>query len=324
VSALQQARAKWIAEREGFDQFAHLLERRLVNLMRGQRLYAEVSSRTKEVHSLVKKLIAKPQYEYDNLPDKVGIRIVVRYRAQTSHALEAVCQSFSHGEIDDKSTKLGTNSVGYQSIHVDHLCFREDTEEAQKFPPTKFFAELQIRSQAQHLWSEVTHDSVYKNDDLIAKLPEDLQRRVHLMAGQIEVADREFDRMNSEIPSEPEIRILRDLEPLYYSLTAEKPDVQLSLDVIRLLLQFYRDQSEDEIMHKSIEPVFTKYEQVLRNVYADDADRNEVSAFLFQPEALLILACLDTDRDRTLKIWNAAYPPEELDKIATTFAISLD
>src|ERR1700688_1296455 len=67
------------------------------------------------------------------------------------------------------------------------------------YPPNTFWAELEVRTLAQHVWCEMSHDSVYKNDEMVAALPDDIKRRVNLMAGQIEVADREFDRLDSEL-----------------------------------------------------------------------------------------------------------------------------
>jgi ppGpp synthetase/RelA/SpoT-type nucleotidyltranferase len=45
-----------------------------------------------------------------------------------------------------------------------------------------FWAELQVRTLAQRLWSEMSHDTVYKNDGMVAKLAPDVQRLVVLMA----------------------------------------------------------------------------------------------------------------------------------------------
>jgi hypothetical protein len=52
------------------------------------------------------------------------------------------------------------------------------------------------------------------------------------MAGQIEVADREFDRLNSELAAQDTMRLLQVLEKHYYTLTSRPPDLELSIQVL--------------------------------------------------------------------------------------------
>ena len=66
---------------------------------------------------------------------------------------------------------------------------------AARFPGGRFRAELQVRTLAQHLWSEMSHDTTYKSGTVVE--PE-LKRRVNLLAGLIEIADREFSRLQEE------------------------------------------------------------------------------------------------------------------------------
>ena len=56
------------------------------------------------------------------------------------------------------------------------------------------------------------------------------------MSGLIEVADREFDRLNRETALESGVELYVKLEAHYYKLTARRPDPELSLEVIRLLM----------------------------------------------------------------------------------------
>jgi hypothetical protein len=85
----------------------------------------------------------------------------------------------------------------------------------------------------------MSHDSIYKNDELIATLSPEIRRRVNLMAGQIEVAGHEFNRLNSEIPQERAADMLRLLESYYYKLSSRKPDVELSMKILRLIIPLY-------------------------------------------------------------------------------------
>ena len=81
-------------------------------------IWFDVSARAKDIDSLVKKLLRKDHHTYQSLPDKVGIRVVVRYRSDIGAVLETLNDSFDCEEPDDKVRGLGTDRVGYQSVHL--------------------------------------------------------------------------------------------------------------------------------------------------------------------------------------------------------------
>src|SRR5579872_1499941 len=135
---------------------------------------AEVSARPKEVDSLVKKLLLKRQHTYDSLPDKIGVRIVFKYRSDGSRVQDMVSKQFDHDPPDDKAKDRGIKEVGYLTVHLDRTRLKADDKQIDEFPSSKFFAEVQLRTQAQHLWAEMSHDDVYKNDETAGELPEDI------------------------------------------------------------------------------------------------------------------------------------------------------
>ncbi|HZD50627.1 MAG TPA: hypothetical protein VE178_17925, partial [Silvibacterium sp.] len=142
---------------------------------------------------------------------------------------------------------------------------------------------------------------------------------------QVEVADREFERMNLEIPADPAVKVFKSLEPLYYMLSAQRPNVELSMEVIRLLLPLYGEGEQVDAISQRIANRFYSSEEMLKVVYSDPENlKTDTAAFLFQPEAMMIYDCLLIDRDQTLKHWNEKFPGEELERVATLFGISLD
>jgi len=56
--------------------------------------------------------------------------------------------------------------------------------------------EIQVRSLLQHAWAEIEHDRGYK---FTGKLPEEIERRFHLVAGTLELMDHEFRALSEEI-----------------------------------------------------------------------------------------------------------------------------
>jgi ppGpp synthetase/RelA/SpoT-type nucleotidyltranferase len=322
MKEIEDARRAWPAEKPEFEKFAAILLIRLKEAVLRLGIYADVYVRTKELDSLIKKLLLKPAYTYDALPDKVGARIIVKYRSDLKPIADTVSALFDHDPPDDKAKKRGNEGVGYLSIHLDRLRLKDNDNQASEFPPSKYFAEAQLRTHAQHLWAEMSHDAFYKSDKLVNALPADLVRRINLMAGQVEVADREFDRLNDEIPTEPAFQLLQALERKYFRLTTRRPNPELSIAVIKVLLPMFGNQEVSQIINR-INQTFDQNSEMLEHIYQNVDKTDEASAFFFQPEALMIYDRLLNDRDETLRMWNKSYPSSELELVATNLGIAL-
>ncbi len=69
---------------------------------------------------------------------------------------------------------------------------------------------------------------------------------------------------------------------------------------------------------------FSEHEQNLLDVYEKAEDIPDRSAFLFQPEALMIYDLLETDHLAVREAWSGHFPDGELERMANTFGISFD
>jgi ppGpp synthetase/RelA/SpoT-type nucleotidyltranferase len=320
VNNLDEIRRRWLEERPRYGEYGRLIEQRLSAALKAKGIWFEISSRPKTIESLIKKLIKKPRHSFESIPDKIGVRVIVRYRSDLDVVIQIVTETLHCGPIDPKARE--NDSVGYLSIHVDLVRLKESDPEQRRFPVNDFWAELQLRTQAQHLWSEMSHDSIYKNDRTILLLSDDIKRRVNLMAGQIEIADREFDRLAGETSSPREAEVLRFLEPFYYRLASAKYDVELSLIILRILLPLFRE--ELPAIRDRISSFLENHATFLRNRYAlaQEEDATPVSPLFFQPEALLIYELLSDDEIGLRKAWQAELPPKELESLARDLGIS--
>jgi hypothetical protein len=175
---------------------------------------------------------------------------------------------------------------------------------------------------AQHLWADMAHDTFYKNDETLNPVPVQLKRRVNVLAGVVEVADNEFDRLSAEIPDVPEVMVLRELKRYFLALATKTTNVELSLKVIRLLFPLYGVEPRQLI--PVLNDFFKDRETVLRAVYADAEADEARSAFLYQPEALMIYHLLEKKPIATHERWNSELPERELERIATAFGMSLN
>lgn len=146
MSEIEAARKRWIAESKKYDAFGKMLEDRIRQALKPLGLWFEVGSRAKTVDSLVKKLLTKhPKYTFETLPDKVGARVVLRYRSDVSNVVQRVRELFDSDEPEDKLVKQGVNWVGYLSIHIDHVRLREETTRPRRIRPIHFGPSFKLR-----------------------------------------------------------------------------------------------------------------------------------------------------------------------------------
>jgi len=161
--------------------------------------FLNITARTKTPETVREKANRK---SYSNIPSQMtdlsGIRVITFLDSQVHQISQVMSTAF---EIDsdnslDRSQILGNDRVGYRSIHF--VCSlgnqRKNILEYKDIASLKF--EVQIRTVLQHAWAELTHDRSYKFG---GSLPADIQRRLNLYAGMLEIADTAFDEIAKSI-----------------------------------------------------------------------------------------------------------------------------
>jgi putative GTP pyrophosphokinase len=158
-----------------------------------------IYSRTKDLKSLLKK-VDKNKYSdpRTQLTDVSGFRIITYVESDLEKVSKIIgdCFYIDKENSIDKGEVLGIDKVGYKSIHfIAKLSDdRVKMPEFKKFKDLKF--EIQIRTILQHAWAEIEHDRNYK---FTGVLPHLLQRRFKVLAGVLELADREFNNIAKAI-----------------------------------------------------------------------------------------------------------------------------
>src|SRR6266481_3869850 len=191
---------KWYSARfETYSAFTRLLHATVENLLRAAGIeYLSVASRPKSIVSFVEKMTRKEYSSTDEVTDLAGIRVITFIEGDAAEAAKLLRASFvSHPEKSlDKSEELGDSQVGYRSIHL--ICeLGKDRVALPEYKPFKgLLFEIQIRTVLQHAWAEIDHDRGYKFSGV---LPRDLRRRLNLLAGQLELADKEFSRLALDV-----------------------------------------------------------------------------------------------------------------------------
>lgn len=161
--------------------------------------YLAVTGRVKSSESVVQKIKRKGYKDpVSQLTDLTGIRIIVFFESQVSRVAELINQTFNidFKNSSNKDASLLVNQMGYRSSHF--VCDlgpkRKNLPEYDGLDGLKF--EFQVRTVLQHAWAELAHDRNYK---FSGKLPAAAERKLFLYAGMLELADRGFDELSSEI-----------------------------------------------------------------------------------------------------------------------------
>jgi len=161
--------------------------------------YHSITFRAKSVERYREKA-SKEKYKdpRSEITDMAGIRVITYLDSDAKEVEKIIKSTFEIvPELSvDKTQELGTDRVGYRSIHCVGTLGKERLAlpENQKF--SGHFFEIQIRTLLQHAWAEFEHDRNYKFKGV---LPDEIKRRLALVAGNLEFLDQAFDSISTSI-----------------------------------------------------------------------------------------------------------------------------
>lgn len=168
-------------------------------LQQNQVEYLSVSYRTKTKEGILEK-IGRKKYKNptEELTDISGVRIILYLESDIAKVSDVIKSTFN---IDVKNSmdnegRLSSDKVGYRSVH--YVC--DIGEKRNSLKEYEYISglncEIQVRTMLQHAWAELTHDRNYK---LGANLPLQIQRKINLYSGMLEIADEGFSEIVNSI-----------------------------------------------------------------------------------------------------------------------------
>lgn len=188
--------------RKKFALFGNLREQMeplIIQLLKNQNIkYHLITSRTKEIDSLEKKIATKQIYsKLSQITDLVGCRIITYFEDEVDRIAQIIVKEFdvdTENSIDKRAVEF--DRFGYSSLHyiVSINTSRLKQAEYSKFVGYKF--EIQIRSILQHSWAEIEHDIGYKGEN---EIPTKSKRMFSRISALLETADFEFRRLRDEL-----------------------------------------------------------------------------------------------------------------------------
>lgn len=136
----------------------------------------------------------------NEITDLAGVRVIVFVRDFVDPVCDAISEMFEVKEREDVGERVYKQGrFGYQSIHIivklDKKIYLGGLPEV-----SEALCEVQVRTILQHAWAEMEHDIQYKGN----QIPTELAKRFSALAGLLEIADGEFQRIQHDS------RMLRD------------------------------------------------------------------------------------------------------------------
>lgn len=179
------------------DRASDLIES---TLQENQIQFLPLIKRIKTLESAKEKIKAKRKDDAYEITDLIGIRVVVLLDHEIDKAAIAVRTVFDIDEQNciDKRKAARIDSLGYRSLHLVASLGkrRASLPEYKSLCDYKF--EIQIRTALQHTWAEIEHKRNYKGK---FALPTELQRRLMVLSGTLELIDSEFSNIAQEAES---------------------------------------------------------------------------------------------------------------------------
>lgn len=184
-------------------------------LQQNQVEYLSVSYRTKSKEGILEK-VSRKKYKnpIEELTDISGVRVILYLESDIAKVSDIIKSTFN---IDSKNSmdnegRLSSDKVGYRSVH--YVC--DIGEKRNALSEYEYISglncEIQVRTMLQHAWAELTHDRNYK---LGANLPLQIQRKINLFSGMLEIADEGFSEIVNSIEEYKESLSNNDLKQLY-------------------------------------------------------------------------------------------------------------
>lgn len=183
-----------------YEQYSREIEEIITKILKTKGIpFQSVTYRVKDRVSYLNKCRnEKYTNPIEQIMDVSGIRII----AYTNQDVLDICKVLQEEFLIDednsinKADMLETDKVGYLSVHYILQLNEKRLALAEYKGYEELKSEVQVRTLLQHAWAEIEHDRNYK---FAGVLPNEIKRRFHLIAGVLEMMDREFDNLSKDI-----------------------------------------------------------------------------------------------------------------------------
>lgn len=323
---IKQIAERWRKDEPQFIELGSVVTAFIRKEITAFELLPEISYRTKELLSIIKKIKKKQrekEYSYDSLNDKLGIRIICSFKEDMNKLDAFLKKYFILKKAEYKSDTLDFDRLDYISNHYD-ATIKTELKQFAKYERYKDMVfEIQVRTLNQHAWSNTAHTLSYKQEAEISPI---LKRRIYRLLSLYELADDEFSAVNKALIEHPDnfvYSLLRKLESKIYRFAQVDYDRETSLYTLRILLSYFADE-EKKVISSQIEQFISTNELKIQNIFDENRMRFFEIPFLTQPEIFLVWYGLEKYFFSIEDNWQNDFEKTELEQIATFWGKTID
>jgi YD repeat-containing protein len=310
---------RWKRQEPKYKELKEYLCPSLKSLLRSHGMNVVIQARVKNELSIYKKLVEKrnkKRYSYDRMHDKLGIRIICKFQDEIPIICEIIKDNFDVKDIDNKITNYNYDQQGYKGTHLDAK-IRSTDNHFKKFKG--MFFEIQIRSLCDHVWADIYHDVGYKPENMPT---DEMKRELHCLAGILEVADKSFSKIHTDIMALDILNpqsIQEFLKKPFYQIFASSYRVDYSLRNLKFFIPLLNNNNIKLFTEfKTKMTLFIednkKHLIDISNDYRDEFLRNPL---ISQPEIFVIFYLIKNDKFGLKERWENQFEMKYLEDLST-------
>lgn len=303
-----------------WDTVGKVVAARLREATRALGILCTVSTRPKEMDSLLRKAIVKGRVDdLGAIVDKAGARVSTYFPEDAREVANLIRTGalFTVVKEDDKVAALRDDKIGYLGIHFDITLTRQDLPDDLPDVEGELWCEVQVHTAAQSLFAGVSHPLLYKTPT--APSPE-VRRAINRLSVLGEIFDHELTVARGEIVTQagyPAARLMFTLERHFLALAGREGDPETNQVIVDALAPLYGDAFPD-VVEAQLAAFVERRDDRLRWVYGHYADG--MVPFVLQPASVLIFERLDADKFAVRDRWlEAGLPLSILEKVSAAW-----
>jgi ppGpp synthetase/RelA/SpoT-type nucleotidyltranferase len=316
----------WEQDEPNFNVLGKLVHLYIKSTITEYEILPEISFRTKDLLSIIKKIKKKQsekEYTYNDLKDKLGLRIICTYKEDLEKVDSFLKENFIIKKAEYKKDILDFDKLDYTSNHYD-ASINANIAAFQNHNHLKDLVfEIQVRTLNQHAWSNTAHTLAYKQE---AEIPPLLKRRVYRLLSLYEIADDEFSSVNAALSNNPDnivYTLLRKLESKIYKYAKLDFDRTMSLRSIKIILS-YLSPDQQQNLFKNIEAFITDKSEKIIQIFNENRIRFYEIPNLTQPEIFIIWYCLEKFYFEIKDNWDSDFDLFDLEQLANIWGTSIN
>lgn len=317
---IQSIQKNWNDEQLQLDELGKIVVEFIRNGLSSYELLPEISYRTKDLVSIIKKIKKNQKqtnYSYNDLTDRLGVRIICMFLDDLDK-VDSFIQSnkFIIRKVEKKIESIDFNKLDYLSNHYD-VSIDLSIDLFSNFHSFKDLVfEIQVRTLNQHAWSNSAHTLIYKQE---TGMPDIMKRKIYRLLSIYEIADEEFATVNNYLQKQSDnivYTLIRRLEGKIYKYAKTDFDRELSIENFGIILEFFNNNERNQLM-ENIEAFIFSNDEKIKAIYSENYNFFHEKLFLTQPEIFLVWYGIENFEFSITDNWPKYFDEFELEQICS-------